>query len=143
MRFLNAHQNEIICSSAVECNLDDSLCHDGMQYMKYALYTGNYDPLFRGVLTGSLVPDDGEVLVDFNAVSLNEFGHPETLLNYIDRELVAERQKAGPNRNYISSIESFRDMIADPDPDNGFFAKRFNELSKDVQKAHRERLGLE
>ncbi len=89
--------------------------------MKYALYTGLYDPLLSRVLTGSLVPDYGDVLIDFNAVSLSEFGQPETLLDYIDRELVAEEQKAEPNRSYISSIESFRDMIADPDPDNGFF----------------------
>lgn len=113
-----------------------------MQYMKYALYTGNYDPLLRGVLTGSLVPDDGEELVDFNAVSLSEFGLPETLLGYIDRYLVAERSEPDPDMSHISSIELFRDMIADPDPDNGFFAKRFNELPKDVQQAHRERLGV-
>ncbi len=133
LMFLNDHKNEIICSSSLKCEFDNSLCKDGMQYMKYALYTGNYNPLLRGVLTGSLVPDDGDVLIDFNAITYNEDGKPETLLDYIKRELEAEKTKPDKNNSYISSIESFRDMISDPDPDNGFGAVYFDDLPQSVK----------
>lgn len=133
LMFLNDHKNEIICSSDIICNNPSSKCHDGMQYMKYALYTRNYNPLLRGVLTGSLVPDDGDVLIDFNAITYNEDGKPETLLDYIKRELEAEKTKPDKNNSYISSIESFRDMISDPDPDNGFGAVYFDDLPQSVK----------
>lgn len=133
LMFLNDHKNEIICSSSIKCQRDGSLCKDGMQYMKYALYTGLYKPLLEGVLTGSLVPDDGKVLIDFNAITYNEDGKPETLLDYIKRELEAEKAKPNKDNSYISSIESFRDMISDPDPDNGFGAVYFDDLPQSVK----------
>lgn len=132
VRFLNAHQNEIICSSDIICNNPASLCHDGMQYMKYALYTGNYKPLFEGVFIGSLVPDDLEVLIDFNAVSLSELGQPVTLIDYIEREIVAEKSKEEPYISYVIYIDDYLNMLTTSRDDGGFGAKRFNELPKDV-----------
>ena len=116
LMFLNDHKNEIICSSSLKCEFDNSLCKDGMQYMKYALYTGNYNPLLRGVLTGSLVPDDGDVLIDFNAITYNEDGKPETLLDYIKRELVRPEYKIKEPKslNFTTKLNSRLNYTNEP-----------------------------
>lgn len=72
--------------------------------MKYAPYTGSYKPLSEGILSAAWLLYDLCELIALKAVLPNEFGQPETLIDYIDSAIITEKNNAELNTTFLTYI---------------------------------------
>lgn len=86
LAFLNQNKNNIICKEQ-DCVGDETfICESGLQYMKYAQYRWTHKNLFQKFLLGTLIPEDRSTFADINAVTLDENGEFETVIDFMMKE---------------------------------------------------------
>lgn len=114
IKFLNKNKNFMTCGE------------EDKHYMKESFDHGRaYDQLFNVLFFEELLTDDESLWVDINAISLNENGKPETVLDYMYIQ-IADMTNTEQVRNEIKSlIETFEQYLG---------GKRFVDLPKAEQQ---------
>lgn len=110
IKFLNHNKNYMKCSS-------------GKNYMKESFDHGRaYDQLFNVLFFDELLTDDESLFVDVNAISDGPDGNPETVLDYMYRQM-ADLTNTKQVRDEIESLIEFFEL------DLG--AKRYSKLTSE------------
>jgi hypothetical protein len=123
VKFINENQDELDCSDELGLRRN---------FVKMAIKKRHHGSMISGYLMDTLLLD--EVMLDFNAVDIVN-GQPETVLDYLDSVLDGS---AG-----IKVTENMRKEFNDlrftlSDEEDGFGAKNFKDLPKNVQKRYLE-----
>jgi hypothetical protein len=119
IRFLNRNKNHMLCGNT--------------NYMVESFRHGAYDELFNIFFYEELLVEDEGLYVDINAISYTggvTENEPETVLDYMYREVKRESRSKKSRREIQRLIEMFEEY---------FNGKRFGELTDEEQAAALER----
>lgn len=117
LKYMNENKDEIKCGK-----------HN---WLKQSIAAGKHRSVFKTFLLEHLITDDE--YIDVNGVDYHN-GIPETTLDYLDRQ-IAERKKAGYTEVALKPWREFRAFLVHEE--EGFAAKKFNELPLEVRQQYR------
>ena len=132
LTFLNQNKNNIICRE-LDCFGDDKfICESGLQYMKYAFYKKTHLKFVRHFILGTLIPPDRSMVADINAVTLDENGEFETVIDFMMKESkIAEEEGYDEFKMQVDNfIKIFKKR-----PFNG---QQFNELPQSERDKYKQ-----
>ncbi len=112
-------------------NKDQLRCGD-RNYIKKAVATSSMEAMIYKFLSGEL--DNDDIYIDFNAVDIID-GKPETVLDYLDKVIAGEGNHSSV---YVVEVKKLRNFLADED--DGYSAKKFNELPASVRAKYTTQL---
>ena len=132
LTFLNQNKNNIVCSDQ-DCEIaNNPVCKNGLQYMKYAQYRKTHKMFFYEFILKGLTPEDRSMWIDINAVTLDENGEFESVIDFMMKE-----SKIAEEKGYDAYKEEVDQLITlfRKKPFNG---RPFNELPQSEQDKYKQ-----
>jgi hypothetical protein len=123
VKFINTNQDEMNCSDEIGLRRN---------FIKMAIKGNSHRTMISDYLMDTLLLDDA--LLDFNAVDIVD-GQPETVLDYLDSVLDGS---AGIKVTKLMRKEFTNLRFTLADEEDGFGAKNFKDLPKNVQNRYLE-----
>ncbi len=132
LAFLNQNKNNIIFKEQDYPKTKSFICESGLQYMKYAQYRKTHKMFFYEFLLNGLIPEDRSMWIDINAVTLDENGEFETVIDFMMKESKIAEEK-GFN-DYKMEVERLIQIFKG----RPFYGRPFNELPQSERGKYKQ-----